>query len=160
MVSTATDRLLPKRSKPKESRRKVRTAQGGKPIPIQQRVTDARGHLLLLIAEQSLEILKQGLQSRHEQAFKDVLDNARINNVACDADVAILGSTTRPNASRWMHGSQFPGVPTQEKVLLGIARMAEHRWRNLRAGRDEEDGMDVGKIGQISYPELDKGFDR
>lgn len=108
----------------------------------------ARRNLLVLIAEQAMEALRVGLDVRENEYFKNVLENARINGVVSDASVAELGCASRSNASRWMHSGTFPPIPTQERVLIGISKIAQHKIRNLHAGKPEDDGLDIGELSQ------------
>lgn len=108
----------------------------------------ARRNLLVLIAEQALEALRVGLEVRENEYFKAVLENARVNGVISDAGVAELGCASRSNASRWMHSGTFPPIPTQERILIGISKIAQHKIRNLQAGKPEDDGLDIRELSQ------------
>lgn len=149
------------KASPKGRKRAVGTTTEQRSTDARNReVTEARARLLALIAEHALDVIKRGFASKHDQAFKDVLENARVNNVITDSMVASLGKTSRPNASRWIHGDQFPHVHTQERVLLGVVRIAERRWRNLLANRKEEDGLDIDELSQISLASLENEQER
>jgi hypothetical protein len=107
--------------------------------------------LLALIADQAHEALKCGLDKKENEYFKNVLENAHVNGVVSDSGVAELGCVSRSNASRWIHTSTFPPIPTQERVLIGISKIAQHKIRNLQVGKPEDAGLDVKELAQTRH---------
>ncbi|MEL6280837.1 MAG: hypothetical protein AAFR28_18445, partial [Pseudomonadota bacterium] len=110
-------------------------------------VTDQRQRLLASFAARCQRVAREisEKQVKKNNAFSRILRLANDHSIAVDREIATFGNSNRSNASRWMHEHEqrraHPNLSVQQDVLEGISIVAQLRLENLKAGRDEAEGI-------------------